>query len=161
VSVLAVVVVFVLMTVALIACCAAAGLHMLRVRNRVVPDLRSPAPVRWLWSPRAAARLHRRLRGSVLGARLALDGSFSDLAREVEERAAALDREIVAADRARLPARLRLVADLRDEVVQVESLNQRLVAMSRTHRVDLTAVRERLDALDAALRELEPHPFSA
>ena len=159
-SVLTVVLVFVVTTVALAACCAAAVLHVLRIRNRVVPDVRSPAPVWWLWSPRAAARLHRRLRGSVLSARLSLGAAstFAELAREVEARAVVLDRELVAADRARLPARARLVADLRDEVEQVEALNERLVAMSRTRRSDLAAVRERLDALDAALRELEAPP---
>ena len=159
-SVVTVVLVFTLMAVVFSACCAAAAVHMLRVRNRVVPEVRSPAPLGWLWSPRAAARLHRRLRGSVLSARMALDGSFADLAREVEERAVALDRQLVAADRARLPARTRLVADLRDEVAQVEALDQRLVSMARTSRSrsDLSAVRERLDALDAALRELDAPP---
>jgi hypothetical protein len=149
--------VFLVMTVVLCVCCVAAALHMLRVRNRVVPDVRSSAPLGWLWSPRAAARMHRRLRGSVLGARMALPpGSvLADVAREIEQRAASLDRELVAADRARAPARSRLVADLRDEVAEVEALNQRLVTMSRSRRHDLGAVRERLDALDAALRELE------
>jgi hypothetical protein len=160
-----VIAVFTLTAVVLCVCCVAAAVHMLRVRNRVVPDVKSAAPVGWLWSPRAAARLHRRLRGSVLSARLSLEAgsAFAGLAHEVEQRAVLLDRELVAADRARLPARARLVGDLRDEVGQVEALNQRLVAMARTRRAttDLTAVRERLDALDAALRELEPRSFSA
>ena len=152
------VIAFTVTAVLLCACCAAAAIHVLRVRNRVAPEVRSPAPVAWLWSPRAAARLHRRLRRSVLGARMSLGAtaSFADVAREVEQRAVVLDRELVAADRALLPARVRLVAGLRDEVEEVEALNQRLVAMSRTSRTDLAAVRERLDALDAALRELEP-----
>lgn len=157
-SVVTVVLVFAVTAVLFLACCVAAAVHMLRVRNRVVPDVRSTAPILWLWSPRVAARLHRRLRASVLGCRLSLDGSsFADVALEVEQRAVLLDRELVAADRFRLPARARLVGDLRDEVEQVEALNQRLVAMSRTSRSrpDLAAVRERLDALDAALRELE------
>jgi hypothetical protein len=159
-SVVTVVLVFTLMAVVFVACCAAAGVHMLRVRNRIVPEVRSAAPVAWLWSTRTPARLHRRLRRSVLGCRLALDGAFVDLAHEVEERAVVLDRELVAAGRARLPGRARIVRDLRDEVEQVEGLNQRLVSMARTSRshTDLSAVRERLDALDAALRELEAPP---
>jgi hypothetical protein len=138
-SVVTVVLVFSLMAAVFAACCAAAGVHMLRVRNRVVPEVRSAAPVRWLWSARTPARLHRRLRRSVLGCRFALD------------------RELVAAGRARLSGRARVVRDLRGEVEQVEALNQRLVSMARTNRsrTDLSAVHERLDALDAALRELQ------
>lgn len=152
--------VFAVTAVVLVACCTAAAVHVLRVRNRVAPGVRSTAPLAWLWSPRAAARLHRRLRRSVLGAHATLgpSGSFAELAREVEARAVSLDAELVVADRSPLPARTRLVADLRDEVREIEALNQRLVAMSRTRRGDLAAVRERLDALDAALRELDAPP---
>jgi hypothetical protein len=162
-SVVTVVLVFTLMAVVFAACCAAAGVHMLRVRNRVVPEVRSAAPVRWLWSARTPARLHRRLRRSVLGCRFALDGAFVDMAREVEERAVVLDRELVAVGRARMSSRARVVRDLRGEVEQVEALNQRLVSMARTNRsrTDLSAVRERLDALDAALRELVLEPPAA
>ena len=159
----AVVVGFLVTALVVGACCVAAVVHSLRVRNRVAPSVRTAAPVAWLWSPRAAARLHRRLRRSLLATRISLDGAFDELAREVEQRAVAIDRELVAADRAPLPGRSRLVADLRDEVDEVEALNQRLVAMARTSRsrADLTAVRERLDALDAALRELEPPAATA
>jgi hypothetical protein len=145
------VVAFTLTAVLLCACCTAAAVHMLRVRNRVAPGVKTRAPLSWLWSPRAAARLHRRLRRSVLGARMSLEAtsSFAELALEVERRAVVLDRELVAADRARR------VGELRDEVEEVEALNQRLVAMARNRRTDLAGVHERLDALDAALRELE------
>jgi hypothetical protein len=125
-----VVAVFVVTTLVVCVCCAAAAVHMLRVRNRVSPAVKTPAPLAWLWSPRAAARLHRRLRRSVLGAQMSLDAASS-------------------------------FADLRDEVDEVEALNQRVVAMARTRRPDLGAVRERLDALDAALRELEAPPTTA
>jgi hypothetical protein len=159
----AVVVGFLVTTLVFTACCVVAVVHSLRVRNRIAPSVRTPAPVAWLWSPRAAARLHRRLRRSVQATRLLLHGAFDDVAGDVEHRAVALDRQLVAADRAPLPARTRLVADLRDEVGEIEALNQRLVAMARTSRSrgDLTAVRERLDALDAALRELEPPAATA
>lgn len=173
-TVVAVVIAFVV-TVALVTLCVTwATVHALRVRNRVVPGVRTPAPLAWLWSPRATARLHRRLRRTVLGTRACLlpDGrgrrprpvwpALAELAAAVETRAAALDRELVAADRVAMPARARVLAGLRDEVAEVEAINQRLVTMAVNGSSQagsapaLTAVRERLDALDAALRELSP-----
>lgn len=142
--------------VVVLVCFAWAVVHSLRVRNRVSPRVRTRAPLSWLWSWRAAPRLHRRLRRSVLATRSGLPAWLADLAAEVESRAVALDAELVAADRAPMPARARLIAGLRDEVAEVEALDQRLVSMARARRGDLAAVRERLDALDAALRELEP-----
>ena len=145
------------------ACLAAAVVHTLRVRNRVSPSVRTPAPMGWLWSTSTAARLHRRLRRTVLGTRACLQAraawpTLGDLAAEIEGRAVALDRERGAAARRPQPGRRRMLAGLRDEVREVEALDQRLVTMAGTRRPDLVAVRERLDALDAALRELTPPP---
>ena len=144
-------------------CITWAVVHTLRVRNRVSPSQRTPAPIAWLWSTSTAARLHRRLRRTVLGTRACLQAraawpTLGDLAAEIEGRAVALDRELVAAARLPQPGRRRMLAGLRDEVREVEALDQRLVTMAGRRRPDLVAVRERLDALDAALRELTPPP---
>src|SRR3954470_12798648 len=72
-------------------------------RNRVSPAVRSPAPITWLWSPRYAARLHRRLHGAVAHIPLAPSrrphhggpASVDELRRELEYQAVELDHHLV------------------------------------------------------------------
>lgn len=142
-------------------------LHALRVRNRVVPTRRSDAPLTWLVAPDLAPRLHRRLRAAVRILALAVgDAStaelgLADVARQLADRAAELDDQLVLASRAPKPARRRMLRELQSEVAELERLAERTVRMSRAWRGaapsdrGLHEVRERLELLDGALRELD------
>jgi hypothetical protein len=58
---------FLLLPVAFLTAATGLVLHTLRRANRVVPSgPAAGAPLRWLWSPSAAATLHRRLRAACL-----------------------------------------------------------------------------------------------
>jgi hypothetical protein len=141
--------------------------HRLRVRNRVVRSVRSPAPLRWLVSPRWAARLHRRLQATVDVAHLAqrhretLGLGLDDVVAELASRAVELDRQLVIADHAPRGVRVRLLRELSAEVRELEAIAERTVRMARAFAGDrpsergLGPVRERLDALEAAIRELD------
>jgi len=102
-----------LVPVAVLTMAAAGLLGWLRRNNRVAPGVPlGTAPFTWLWSPGAAATLHRRLRAacqlaaSVAGPpshrrwsrrhRPLPPGSIAQLAREVVDEAMRLDRELVA-----------------------------------------------------------------
>ena len=102
-----------LVPVAVLTMATAGLLAWLRRNNRVAPGVPlGTAPFTWLWSPGAAASLHRRLRAacqlaaSVAGPayprrwlrrrRPLPAGSIAQLAREVMDEAVRLDRELVA-----------------------------------------------------------------
>ena len=141
--------------------------HALSVRNRVVPTLRSPAPLHWLWSPQLAARLHRRLRTAIaaasasVAARGAEDLGLADVVAELRQRAVELDAQLVLADRAPKAARRRMLRELQAETYELERLVERVMRMRRAFTGDapsergLGAVRERLELLESALRELD------
>lgn len=129
--------------------------YSLRRANRLVPGARGPsAPVSWLWSPRPAATLHRRLRSacklasSVPGAwsprelpthqiRRALRPSrrhrtpardgIAELAREVLEGALRLDGQIVSSNLlARGHPRARALAQVAYQVGALEDAARRV-----------------------------------
>jgi hypothetical protein len=140
--------------------------HALVMRNRVVPGQRSPAPLTWLVAPDHAARLHRRLRhamtmaGAATGPSAAALG-LDDVVGRLGARAVELDEQLVIASRAPKPARRRMLRELQTEVIELERLAERTVRMSRAWRASepsdrgLSEVRERLELLESALRELD------
>lgn len=67
-------------------------------RNRVVPDVPTPAPAAWAGAHTPLARLHRRLRAAVEGARAVPDpdGALIRARHEVEQAALAVDDHLVA-----------------------------------------------------------------
>jgi hypothetical protein len=165
-----------LVMVLLTATALGAVVHRVRVGNEVSRVYRNHPPARWLASPSVCGRLHRRLRGAVAALRLAVPASsrrrwrrrseastLEVLANELEVHAAALDRDLMVADRQRglvaVPAR-RLLAE---QVQALEVLANRVVMAARLAASTpgreptteaLQAITERLDALDAAHAEL-------
>ncbi len=146
--------------------------HRLRRRNRVSPTQPSPAPVGWLWSPRVAARLHRRLRAAVAVARMIAMRHAADPDRpRTAELAAELEREAVAVDHhlalvGRLPAgqRKAMLARVVSDVHRIERVASRLsmlevdaAAPARLASAPsaIEALSEELDRLEAARRELQ------
>jgi hypothetical protein len=150
-------------------------IHRVRVSNEVSRAYRNHPPARWLASPSVCGRLHRRLRGAVAALRLAVPApnrrrwrraepsTLEVLAREVEVHAAALDRDLMVADRQRGPVAVPARRLLAEQVRSLEVLANRIVAAARTATAApgseptaeaLRAITERLDALDAAHAEL-------
>jgi len=145
-------------------------------RNRVSPAVRSPAPVTWLWSPRATARLHRRLRGAVADIHLAPSrrtphsgpASVDELRRELEYQAVELDHHLVIVARHPRRQRRSLLHALDAQVSEIETLSVRLSRLSsrpegtpvsgwdvtRQPPEVLAGIARQLDALDAAQDEL-------
>ena len=83
--------------VALGAAAVAVGRNRQR-RNRVVPDVPTDAPAAWAGTHTPLARLHRRLRAAVDGARAVPDpdGALIRARHEVEQAALAVDDHLVA-----------------------------------------------------------------
>ena len=148
----------------------------LRRRNRVVPDVRSPAPLSWLASPGQGARLHRRLRAAVATARLAewrereaaasveTDPGVAAVSAGIQQHAAALDRHLVVAATAPRSQRRALLQPLGTQIDQVEELAARMarnVAVADVdpprlshHPLPLDDLAESLDALEQARAEI-------
>jgi hypothetical protein len=144
--------------------------NRLRRRNRVSPDLKTNAPLDWLWSPRPVARLHRRLRDAVIVARMVRDhvGEGDDsrivtACMDLEREAVALDSHLILV--ARLPSRSRrsvmpkLVAELHK--VEQSASHLSLMAARAAVPAQLPGQRSSLDELvvelesrEAALAEL-------
>ncbi|HUW04393.1 MAG TPA: hypothetical protein VMW08_18735 [Acidimicrobiales bacterium] len=100
----------------------------LRRRNRVVPHSASPAPVSWLASPGAPARLHRRLRASVAVATATpseLTG-VADVRADLTRRALELDRSLATAGRAKGPRRRQLLREVAAEIDDIDALAHRI-----------------------------------
>jgi hypothetical protein len=149
----------------------------LQRRNRVSPAVKSPAPLRWLYSPSQTARLHRRLQGAVAEIHLAPahrrrsrpspDSSVDELRRELEYQAVELDYHLVIAARPPRSQRGPLLTSLGGQVTEVERLSTRLSRLSRPAGVApsgwdaaqqppevLARLSDQLDLLDAASDEL-------
>jgi hypothetical protein len=146
--------------------------------NRVVPDRRSPAPLTWLWSWGAPARLHRRLRRAVQVVtyvmapfrlpprgqrRPAPPAQLVGIANELIMRASDLDDRLVVASGLAGPWRGRLLQEIGAGVNDVEASVSHLerVAIAWRAELDGAAMREppldlrsRLGALEAALAEV-------
>jgi hypothetical protein len=157
------------------------GLGMTLVRwrlarsNRVSPAVKSPAPLRWLWSLSRAARLHRRLQAAVAMIHLAPSRrvrespslSVDELRRELEHQAVELDQHLVVAAHHPRSHRRGLLRSLDLQVTEIEALAVRLSGMIRpdgspasgwarpeaTPEV-LERIGTQLDLLDAAQDEL-------
>ena len=141
-------------------------LHAITVRNRVVPNRPTTAPMSWLVAPDLAARLHRRARAAMSLASAAGGGSGVDLGLDevvvqLQERAVELDAQLVIASRSPKTARRRMLRELQSEVAELERLAERTVRMTRAwsgrapSEQGLSAVRERLELLEGALHELD------
>jgi hypothetical protein len=168
VDVLLVLVVIFLATVGTVVAVLALVLHALTVRNRVVPQRPSRAPITWLVAPELAARLHRRLRAAIamasivrLGAAHDLGLGLVDVVEQLEHRGVDLDEQLVLAAHAPRGTRRRMLRELQSEVAELERLAERTVRMARAwtgappNERTLAYVRERLDLLESALRELD------
>jgi hypothetical protein len=164
---------------AIVAGCTVA-VRSVRRANRVVPDRRSAAPTRWLYSWREPARLHRRLRRAVNMARSAMTplhpqprrwrraqqgGALAQMGDELAHRAAAIDDQLVWADSLHPGWRRQTLAALARDVADVESDAWRLARLAHAWRTQLhqAALVEaaspldlgsRLDAFEAAMAEL-------
>jgi hypothetical protein len=85
-----------------------------------------------------------------------------ELAADIEQQACAIDVRLVVAGRAPVALRRKLVSELAVQVAEVEHLTGRIVRLAHRedeqHPEDTTGpqrIRERLDALDQALAELD------
>lgn len=108
-------------------------------RNRIHPKVASPAPLRWMWSPAAPARLHRRLQTTVRVASVhAPKKPLSDVALQAIE----LDRRVVLASRQPYGAR---GAHLRELCAEADELDRLALAVNRPF--DALAVGDPADRL--------------
>ncbi len=166
----------VLVLFALAAVAAASVWREVRRRNEV--SIRRPVrpPLRWLASPRACGRMHRRLRAAVAALRIAVPAPrrarerkaaaasvFGPLADEIEAHAVALDRQLLVADMLRGPTGVTVRVALTHQVGAVEQLAHRVAAAAmageRTPGTPpapeaLARIAEHLDALDMARDEI-------
>jgi hypothetical protein len=122
----------------------------LHVRNRIHPKVASPAPLRWMWSPAAPARLHRRLQTTVRVASIhAPKKPLSDVALQAIE----LDRRVVLASKQPYGARGPMMRDLCAEANELDRL-----ALAVNRPFDALAVgdpADRLTTLAQARAEVE------
>lgn len=156
--------------VAVMAGSVAALLWSLRRRNRVSATTKTPAPVTWLVSPRAPARMHRRLRNALTSARVAYAPAVGeahpqlpDLALTLEREAVLTDELLVAASTTPRPHRRRSLQPLQAQVTEIERLAHQIAHTARRagpsavpQAADgLRDVAEQLEALRAAQAEVE------
>lgn len=159
-----------LVFVALAAATVASLLYALRRRNRVSTSTKTPAPVTWLVSPRAPARMHRRLRNALTSARVAYSPAVGeahpqlpDLALTLEREAVITDELLVAASTSPRPHRRQSLKPLQAQVAEIERLAQQIAHTARRagpaaipQAADgLRDVADQLEALRAAQQEVE------
>ena len=147
------------------------GMRSLKRRNRVSPEQPSPAPVTWLASPAATARLHRRLRSAVSVSRMVVarhagdrdPAKVAELARTCEAKAVALDHQLAAVANLASADRRRFVAQIAADVREVEVAVSRLSVLDADaaaparlgHQAsEMQALAEQLEHLEAARREV-------
>ena len=138
--------------------------HRIRVSNRVGVRGRGTAPMRWLFDPCWAARLHRRLRRLVASVRPWMPRRsprhddpppIALLARDVELHAVALDRDLVMAARAPKSHRRLMLVDLTEQVISLESLAARVVTLGSAQQQLTEPTREAIARMNAQLDALE------
>ncbi len=136
-------------------------------RNRVVPDVPTNAPDEWAGTHTPLARLHRRLRAAVDGARAVPDpdGALIRARHEVEQAALAVDDHLVALHGMAERERAGRMAAATAAVASVEDAAARLAdAASASRSTALPAVEaalERARLLEEARRELEAEDVAA
>ncbi|MFN8039218.1 MAG: hypothetical protein U0Q07_08420 [Acidimicrobiales bacterium] len=139
-------------------------------RNRVAPDVPSLAPMVWLISPSRPAVMHRRLRDSVTRVEVAAlqrrpTGATEGLTTELVDQAVELDRHVVHATHQRRPQRRLALRAIDQQVVQLDVLSHRLVALTLSddpvHRLTrpappeaLADLAQRLDMIEEAHAEI-------
>ncbi len=139
-------------------------------RNRVHPEVPSPAPTWWLVSPGHPATMHRRLRDAVTRVDVAAlrrppSGPAEDLGDELRLQAAELDRHVVHATSLRRPQRRAALRAIDQQIVQLDVLSRRLVALTLAedpaHRLTnptpqeaLADIGQRLDMIEEAQAEI-------
>lgn len=139
-------------------------------RNRVAPDVPSLAPMVWLVSPSRPAVMHRRLRDSVGRVQVATlqrppVGATEGLTDELTVQAVELDRHVVHASQQRRPQRRAALRVIDQQVVQLDVLSRRLVAMTLaddpvrrltqpTPPEALADIAQRLDMIEEAHAEI-------
>ncbi|MCP5026439.1 MAG: hypothetical protein GY929_09160 [Actinomycetia bacterium] len=140
---------------------AVVGAQMtLNRHNRVLRGTRSPAPARWLASPRPEALLHRRLRSA--GRRLELvptSENLIDIVTRLRNELVELDTHLVTVARRPGSHRRHDRQEVAHRVTAVEDLVRRVEERSRTESGSLDELAQRLDLLEEAdeeLRGLEP-----
>lgn len=145
---------------------AALTLRALARQNRLAPRIRTGAPLSWLWSRRAAARMHRRLRAVVRNAhdccpratRRQPRSTVHELVDELVELAVAADRRLVASTSMPRLRRAVALAEIAGETREIERLSARVrhyAGIGAPATVTLSSLQERLDALEAARREID------
>lgn len=134
-------------------------LRHLRRRNRVAPSIPTNAPLSWLWSPRRAARLHRRLRAAVVHSRLGPDDASATgpMFRALVAEAVQIDGHLVAVGRLRFADRQGYLRPLAAEVARVEQVAARLarLRLESTRPLQLADHHRPLDELDAHCARVE------
>jgi hypothetical protein len=155
-------------TVCLVSTLATAGVLVwtLRRRNRVVRNVRSSAPLAWLCSPVAPARLHRRLRRAVLAAEAAArrdhSGAVGDLTSQLAVEALLVDAELVRigglprhARRRSLTAAARRTVTIEASAVRLSSLTSPSAQHAAVRPSGAERLTERVDLLEAAYADVE------
>jgi hypothetical protein len=143
---------------------AALAWRRLERGNRVSPSVHSNVPLHWRSSYRAAPRMHRHLQRTVAGVRTCLqqdeDLGLADLVGELERAACAIDDQLAIAGRMPQPTRRRLLRELKAETGELDRMAERVVRLRRAwsgavpSARSLAPVAERIDALEAALRDV-------
>jgi len=152
--------------------------HRILRRHRVNPSVPTNAPLTWLASPQATARLHRRLCRASDVARDAIErttpkkklgrkpapSALAPLVADLEREAMAIDEHLTLVQRLGTQERRRLLVHLDGQVRQVEGLAGRIAmlgarAASPTERMDdpsaMHEIETRVDQLEEVRVELE------
>ncbi|MDY7101347.1 MAG: hypothetical protein S0880_09185 [Actinomycetota bacterium] len=137
---------------------------MMRRRMRVVPGVRTRAPLRWAVVPSRPARLQRRLRSAVLLSSVdsaRADGAFAELVLDIRREAIQLDEALAVAGRASGPLRRAALGDLSPRVARLEDAARRVANLAPASPPDdagvdtLARLEHRLDMVESALREID------
>lgn len=135
------------------------GARALRKRNQVVPGTPTAAPTAWMASPKAGARLHRRLRTAVAVARSSAAAAQAnpqliELSAELEREAIALDGHVVVASRIVGKEGKARMAALSGQVRQIEQMASQMSMLAVQAQAALVA-KGNGSALDDLARQLD------
>ncbi len=144
--------------------------HKNKQIQQMEPELSSLAPAIWLFSPRKAARIHRRVLAvlqmthscaTANARRVPPNHEVAKLTRDMLQEAVVLDDQLVAAGRMGRGVGRRLLNLIEPQVAHLEELAGRLAIMTggssrpgTATATALVAIDERLGALEAAHHEI-------